>query len=229
MRDRVSGSKKKKEAFIFVHGYNTTFDDSVRRTAQMAFDLDFDGAPIAYIWPAGDALWKYAIAEGNVEWTFRRLQEFLEEVAKNSGAERIHLIAHSMGNRVLLNALNGLTVAANKPFHQIVLAAPDIDTEVFTQIEQKIVSTADRVTIYASSGDFALKSSKKFHAYKRLGQAGEDIFASKYTDTVGISTVDDTTIGHSYYGDNVQVLSDLALILKQNHAPNLRPVWCKNC
>ena len=41
-----------KNAFIFVHGYNVTFADAARRTAQMAYDLGFDGAPVFYSWPS---------------------------------------------------------------------------------------------------------------------------------------------------------------------------------
>jgi hypothetical protein len=32
-------------AFVFVHGYNVTFEDAARRTAQITYDLGFDGAP----------------------------------------------------------------------------------------------------------------------------------------------------------------------------------------
>jgi len=49
--DRVSQSATR-EAFVFIHGYNVTFEDAARRTAQMSYDLAFDGAPIFYSWPS---------------------------------------------------------------------------------------------------------------------------------------------------------------------------------
>ena len=41
-----------KDAFVFIHGYNVTFNDAAMRTAQLAFDLNFSGAPILYSWPS---------------------------------------------------------------------------------------------------------------------------------------------------------------------------------
>ena len=53
--DRVSMSAKK-EAFVFVHGFNVAFDDAVRRTAQMAYDLAFEGPAITFSWPSQGSL-----------------------------------------------------------------------------------------------------------------------------------------------------------------------------
>ena len=47
MRARVTSSKGK-NAFIFVHGYNVAFADAARRTAQLSYDLRFDGAPVYF-------------------------------------------------------------------------------------------------------------------------------------------------------------------------------------
>ena len=45
VRERVGGSRSfKDQAVVFVHGYNTAFDYALYRTAQMAYDLKFDGA-----------------------------------------------------------------------------------------------------------------------------------------------------------------------------------------
>ena len=59
--DRVRASAGK-NAFIFVHGYNVTFADAARRTAQMAYDLGFDGAPVFYSWPSQASYAAYARA-----------------------------------------------------------------------------------------------------------------------------------------------------------------------
>src|SRR5262249_17966168 len=40
------------QAFIFVHGYNTSFNSAVKRTAMIAFDLGFDGAAFLFAWPS---------------------------------------------------------------------------------------------------------------------------------------------------------------------------------
>ena len=51
LREEVRDSRRK-EAFVFIHGYNVAFDDAIYRTAQIAYDLSFDGPPILYSWPS---------------------------------------------------------------------------------------------------------------------------------------------------------------------------------
>jgi esterase/lipase superfamily enzyme len=93
--------KEVKQALVFIHGFNVSFEDAARRTAQLMYDLKFKGAPIFYSWPSQRAFLDYAVDETNVEWTVPHLEQFLHEIAANSGAEKIYLIAHSMGNRCL--------------------------------------------------------------------------------------------------------------------------------
>ncbi len=114
----------RKEAFVFIHGYNVGFETAVRRTAQIAYDLKFSGAPIVYSWPSRESLIQYTVDEQNVAWTVPHLVEFLSGVAERSGATSVHLIAHSMGNRALTAALRELAMVrkdAGPRFHEVVL------------------------------------------------------------------------------------------------------------
>jgi esterase/lipase superfamily enzyme len=45
LRDRLKKSSKN-QALLFVHGFNNSFADAARRTAQLAHDLDFKGVPV---------------------------------------------------------------------------------------------------------------------------------------------------------------------------------------
>ena len=161
----------RQEAFVFIHGYNVGFETAVRRTAQIAYDLKFEGAPIVYSWPSQEGLLSYTVDETNVVWTVPHLKTFLLGVAQQSGAKSVHLVAHSMGNRALTSALRELAMErkADCPrFHEVVLTAPDIDADVFRRdLAPAIVGTADRVTLYASSNDEALVASRKVHGYRR--------------------------------------------------------------
>ncbi len=123
-----------KNAFIFVHGYNVTFADAARRTAQMAYDLGFDGAPVFYSWPSQASYAAYKVDETNAEWAVLDFKNFLEQFAKQSQADSIFLIAHSMGSRVLAGALKELVLedpAIRPKFKEIIFAAPDIDADTF--------------------------------------------------------------------------------------------------
>ena len=226
LADRV-GASRKKEAFVFVHGFNTTFDEAAHRTAQLAYDLRFDGAPVFYSWPSQGGLIQYSIDETNADWTVPHLKDFLVAVARRSGAASVHLIAHSMGNRALTSALRRISyeMQDEQPlFDELVLTAPDIDAQVFEQdIVPAILPTAERVTLYASSNDEALKLSKTVHGYRRAGDSGSELMVIPGIDTIDVSTVDTSLVGHLYYGDNATVIADMLDLINQSKPPSLRP------
>ncbi|MBI2472003.1 MAG: alpha/beta fold hydrolase [Planctomycetes bacterium] len=221
------GKSSDKEAFVFIHGYSVTFEDAARRTAQMAYDLGFGGAPIFYSWPSQGEIADYTVDETSIEWTVPHLKEFLSMVAAESGAQKVHLIAHSMGNRAMTNALKDLAdtyTAGSAPlFNQVVLAAPDMDAEIFKRdIAPRIQKTAERVTLYASSNDKALLVSKKIHGAPRAGDAENGIITVPGIDTIDASLVDTSLVGHSYYGDNRSIISDMYLLVNLKLPPDKR-------
>ncbi len=211
---------KRKQAFVFVHGYNVTFADAARRTAQMAYDLKFAGAPVFYSWPSEADVKKYPVDEANVEWATPDLKEFLEDVAEKSGAEDVFLIAHSMGNRALTSAMG---LFAEKPdskavsvFREIILAAPDIDADVFRKdIAPRMLKLNKRVTLYASSRDKALNLSQTFHKYPRAGDAEDGLVVMPGLDTIDVTNVDTSFMGHSYFGDNKSIITDIYYLIKE--------------
>jgi esterase/lipase superfamily enzyme len=211
------------DAFVFVHGYNVTFEDAVLRAAQIAYDLGFQGAPILFSWPSQGTYAGYPVDETNVRWATPHLTRFLKDLRERSGAKRIHLIAHSMGNRALLEALERLRAQGPSPtpFNQVVLAAPDIDADTFRDdIAPRILSASSRVTLYASSKDVALSASKAFHGYARAGDSGDGAVVVAGMDTIDVSSVSST---HSYVGDNGWVLDDLGLVLLTEEPIRSRP------
>jgi len=215
----------RKDAFVFVHGFNVTFNDAILRTAQIAYDLGFDGTPILYSWPSVGSvgLIGYATDSNNADWTVAHLQEFLEAVATRTGATRIHLIAHSMGNKALVNALNRMSSAHVIKFGQIALTAPDMDADTFAQMARAVRNSAEHVTLYASSNDRALVASKELQTYPRAGDTAGGPVVVPGIDTVDVSAVDTDFIGHFYYGSNDSVLSDLFLVITQGLTPDKRP------
>jgi esterase/lipase superfamily enzyme len=93
------------EALVFIHGYDVGFNEAARRAVQLTWDLQFQGVPILYSWPSADSPLKYTNDESAAEWAVPHLERFLRIVAQRSGARKIHIIAHSLGNRALVKAL----------------------------------------------------------------------------------------------------------------------------
>jgi esterase/lipase superfamily enzyme len=205
--------------FVFIHGYNVTFTEAAQRTAQMAFDLQFRGVPLFYSWPSRGNLTGYGDDQRSADASAKPLAEFLTRIASETGARKIHLVAHSLGNRALVGALAQLGQAPERParFNQVVFASPDIDAGQFANdIAPKIQPVVDRVTIYSSGSDLALWASRLWHRTVRLGQPSP--YWVKIRTYEWIDVIDATSVGfewfelgHSAYGG--ELLADLNRVL----------------
>jgi esterase/lipase superfamily enzyme len=210
------------EAFLFVHGYNVTFDEAVLRTAQLFTDLHFSGAPIMFSWPAQNAWWRYLSAEDQATAAVPYLQEFIRGIALVGKPRTINVIAHSMGNRVMVNALSGLMqdpeLRKSGLFRNLVLAAPDVSLDNFNAVAAALKQAAARVTVYASSADVPLKLSYQLHQFKRVGQAPPSQIPAGI-DAIDASAVTDDMMGHSYFSYSQSLLADMMQLLKGDAAP----------
>jgi hypothetical protein len=116
---------KQPHALLFLHGFNVTFTDAAIRAAQIGYDLKVLGATAFFSWPSRGSVAAYPVDEASIEASERAITDFLVNFTVHCGAEKVHLIAHSMGNCGLLRAL--LRIAAQAPgqvkFGQVFLAA----------------------------------------------------------------------------------------------------------
>jgi esterase/lipase superfamily enzyme len=108
-RDKLARCTKK-QVLLFVHGYRVAFDDAMMRTAQLAYDLQFEGLATLYSWPSEASVPDYMVDSANVEWSQPRFARFLTLLRERLGAEEVHVVAHSMGNRLLLGLLASATI-----------------------------------------------------------------------------------------------------------------------
>jgi esterase/lipase superfamily enzyme len=216
-----------KRVLIFIHGYNSTFEETILRTAQIAKDLHFNGVPIAYDWTSAGNPALYGTDERAIQSSLNRLKSFLFDASRSTGASSITVIAHSMGSQILLSALTELsTQNLMFPIDNLIFAAPDVDTILFTQqIAQLIESNkVARLTLYASSWDFAvaLAAYGVNHA-SVAGQAGGRLFIWKGIDTIDASRLPrEDFFGHSYFADTIPALQDLAELINFGWGPQMR-------
>ena len=229
-----------KQLLLFVHGYCATFRDAARRTAQMAYDMNYQGPAMFFSWPAGAETESFE-EKANYLKDLRRAEEsdedlitVLQGISRYSGAQRIHLVAHSMGNFVLTEALK--TIDDRRPkdtpqqplFDQVALAAPDINAKEFVErTGERLLPFSRRFTVYASTQDKALRLSRAVNGFEPLGFLNDySRFGAKKRlfDLVDVSQL--TTgwfdSGHIYYGDMPEMISDFGFVFRGIKAASLQ-------
>ena len=204
---------------IFVHGYNSEFLEANRVVAQFANDLKFAGPVLLFSWPSQGSLTGYTVDETNAEWAQADFVQLLTTLLETIQAKNIYLVGHSMGSRIIGRAMTAL--ASDRPdgdlivFRDIVMIAPDIDTDVFRlDMAPRLARTGIHVTIYASSNDRALMASKAFHGYPRAGETGEGLVVVSGVETVDASDAAGGLLGHSYFAEDRRIMEDIFALLQ---------------
>jgi esterase/lipase superfamily enzyme len=242
MRAKVAASKRfKNQAFVFVHGYNVNFDDALFRTAQIAYDMGFDGPAVTYSWPAGGRLLNYQRDSDIAGTSDKELRALLEMIAAKTGVTSVNIVAHSMGNGPLLSVLhqqadfiarNAVTV--DLKLNEIVFAAPDVSRNQFQELATGVGTIVKGgLTLYASRNDLALQLSKNLFA--RLARAGdiptEGIVVVPGVESIDVSQTSTSVfkLNHSDFGDRPHLITDMQLMFErqtQKHPPDVRfPVY----
>ncbi|MCH9807905.1 MAG: alpha/beta hydrolase [Alphaproteobacteria bacterium] len=226
IRERLAKSTRFKDhALVFVHGYKTRFDNAVYRTAQIAYDLKFDGAPFLYSWPSGGTLQGYTYDRESASSAEPYLRQFLEIISKETGAKKLSVIAHSMGNQLLLRVLQDFkrSLPEGVLISQLILAAPDVDRDSFEHIVSSIEGIAEGITLYAASNDTALQVSRRVNGgVPRAGdvpEAGPIVLKGVDTIDATATSMDSVGINHNGYAENNALLEDIGKLISQGTRP----------
>ncbi len=248
IRRRLSLTPRK-EAFVFIHGNFSSFEDAMFVMAGLWHFLGREGVPIVYSWPSGSKgglIKRYNYDRESGEFTVFHLKQFLRVLASCRELKKIHIISHSQGANVITTALRELFIEARaagrdlqKEFKigNLVLAAPDIDFGVAMQriSNERFFNGADRLTIYVSKNDFMLGLADWLLSSSRLGKIrSKDISQTlkRNAAKIGRTHIIDVKVktdssGHDYFHTSPAVSSDLILLLRDNRAPgapNGRPL-----
>lgn len=210
-------SAEEKSALVFIHGYNVKFDDALRRAAQIGFDISFEGLLTCFSWSSNGTKLGYLSDQDNADLAAPLLADFLRKLQTELKIKEVHIVAHSMGNRMLIAALKELSKTESKHLREVVMAAPDVDQDIFTAALAGLKQKARRYTIYGSDNDRALKLSKKMRAgHPRIGDGGNHVYVAAGVDTIDASQVPMVPLDprHSYAFDNRSVLSDLHYVIR---------------
>jgi len=209
---------RQRDVLIFVHGFNVDFDSSLVRAAQIALDMPFNGAVVAYSWPSQGGVQNYSADEPVNKASVAPFQQFVQDLRTGLPRDvKLHIMVHSMGNRIVLEGLAGLPPSDDgPPICKLALMAPDVGLSDFQKWAPGVTRQCEHVTLYASIHDAALIASKKLHGEQRAGDAHPPVIVDG-VETVDCSAIDFTSLmGHSYYAANVDVLADVFMLIKKD-------------
>ena len=213
---------------VYIHGFGRKFERSARTHGTMVYELSYLGVPILYSWPSKGKASAYPADRTTLEWSTPHFVAFIDNVALHTGAETIHLAAHSLGNQALLKAL--VHFIDDRPsevqwkFGEIILMAPDVDRDIFYRdFAPALARAASRVTLYVSAVDVPLTASRKINRYPRVGDAKDGPVIAAGIETVDAREVTNLVTGHSYYRDSPEVMSDLYYLINKRLPANKRP------
>ncbi len=233
-----------KTAIVFIHGFGTPFEFALKRTGQLIRDFGYDGPAFAFSWPSqgkqtplayqADHISANGIANRNGNDSLGFLIQFLQAVEDSTHADKIHIVAHSMGNQLLLTALRELQkhgpATLRDKIGELIFASPDVDQKEF----QDAVETLSRshMTLYATKRDKALVASWLGNLFsKRAGSVGWGYLSSGAPVIAkGVDSIDVTDAGpdafdnnHDNYARNAVIGDDLRqLFLTGLHPPDAR-------
>lgn len=209
----AEGADGSRDLLVFLHGYNVTFEEAARQAAQFSFDLQFDGQVILYSWPSLGTLAGYCADEERAFLSNGKFAGFLGMLGDGPWG-KMHLIAHSMGNRVMLYGLSGNEWPSGS-ISQVVFAAADVYVETFRELFPKIRGKAELYTSYTSSKDRALFLSNLLHKARRIGISKGEPFVMEGLETIDASKLDYGlfALGHGYFAEKKALIDDLSQLL----------------
>jgi esterase/lipase superfamily enzyme len=165
--DIDSQSLKDKHVLLIIHGYNNTFDFAIKSIHEVNKSIsqmknsegnNLYDLVIGYIWPAYDNFLDYSLAADHVDKLKSRVRKHLMDLYQVT--PHIDVIAHSLGNKVVLEALNFYPADAKRPivkhFYALAPAVDAISIQKGKSLHQSTLNI-ESMFVFHSSNDDVLK------------------------------------------------------------------------
>ena len=150
-----------RRVLIFVHGFNTRFEEAVYRFAQIVYDARVNVAPVLFTWPSGGNVTDYVYDRDSAMYSRDALEAVLQTLVKDPNVDSISILAHSMGNYIVVESLRQMSIrnrGLSPKIQDVMLASPDIDVDVFRRQIAEIDAgpRPAQFTLFLSRDDRAL-------------------------------------------------------------------------
>ncbi len=234
-------TSRQPDIYIYVHGYKVSFASPVLVAAELWHFLGNDGVFIAYSWPATPRRTAYFKDLETTAYAVRNFRLFLEYLSAETEVRRIHIVGYSAGTRLVLATLNQLALihkdrspgdlSPRPRIGQVCILGSDVDRDLMAAyLVDGLLQIVDRLSVYQSPRDKALRLSRWFLRRKRVGQLKEglrlqpealEVLERGRLDVINVAGAADFDYGngHSYFRSSPWVSSDVLMTLTHKLGP----------
>lgn len=198
-RQWIGEHRKSRHAMVFIHGFNNTYEDAVFRYAQIVHDSGADVTPVLFTWPSRASLFDYNYDKESTNFSRTALEQTLRGLSRDPDVADVTILAHSMGTWLAMESLRQMAIrdgAISPKIHNVVLASPDIDVDVFAKQWSELGGKRPKFTLFVSQDDKALALSRYISGdVQRLGAVNpaSEPYKSQL-EKAGIAVVDLTAV-----------------------------------
>lgn len=206
-----------RDVLVFVHGFNTRYDDAVYRFAQIVHDSKAGAAPVLFTWPSGGSIFDYNYDRESTMYSRNALETLLRMLAHDPRVHEVSVLAHSMGTWLAMESLRQMTIRDGRvapKIQNVILASPDIDVDVFARQFRDLGKHHPDFTVFVAQDDRALAVSRIVAGnVNRLGQINPDIEPYRSAaEKAGITFIDLTSLKagdrahHTKFAESPQIV-----------------------
>jgi esterase/lipase superfamily enzyme len=207
-----------RHVLVFVHGFNTNYDEAVYRFAQIVHDSKAAVTPVLFTWPSRGDVFQYPYDRESTNYSRSAFEDMLWRISQDPSVGRISILAHSMGTWLTVEGLRQLAIRHRQvppKIREVMLAAADLDVDVLGQQMQDIGKPRPDFILFVSRDDKALDFSRTLAGdVDRLGQVDptKEPYRSILERQHGITVVDLSAvrtgddIDHSKFAQSPQAI-----------------------
>jgi esterase/lipase superfamily enzyme len=208
--ESFAAGQGRRDVLVYVHGFNQSFETAALDAARLSVGLAFRGETMLFSWPSKNSVMSYMYDRESAIWSRDALEGMLDELIVDPSVGTVHIIAHSMGTMVAVEALRQLydrrSAAMTSRFGAIVLASPDIDMDSFTSSVARLRALSRKITVLTVAKDRALGTMRDMAGgVTRVGIAEKPRLEALGIRVIDASDYDGGGLNHDLFMTNAQV------------------------
>jgi len=234
-----------KDIYIYVHGFKVVFNNPLLVASELWHYLGYQGVFIAYAWPSTPSNRAYVADIETAGLSSQNFRKFLQYLAEETHARRIHIIGYSAGTRVVINALRQLallhhvdtrrTIQEKLKIGNVILVGSDYGAQAFGGgVIDGMLNVPKTMYVYVSGTDKALGLSRWLFKRQRLGQLVLDqelnpevvrfLDKNQELQFIDVTGAEGSSAGngHAYFRQSPWVSSDILITLMYDLKPDER-------